>query len=51
MPLLARDPVARSSHAVIDGHISARILSSPYVRYSSHGTTTTASPQPADPFN
>ena len=49
-----RDPDAiastRSSQRTIAGQLSASTAVSPYSSYSSHGTSTTASPQPAEPF-
>ena len=41
---------ARSSQRTIAGHSSRRTCGSPYSWYSSHGTSTIASPQPAEPL-
>ena len=41
---------ARSSQRTIAGHASRSTCGSPYSWYSSHGTSTIASPQPAEPL-
>ena len=42
---------ARSSQRTIAGHASRSTCGSPYSWNSSHGTSTTASPQPAEPLS